>query len=164
MLLPPGFDQQIAIEAADLVLQAYQQYVAFISEKPWALAGNYQVLAMLESRPTELSIGKEPFGFVVLNLVSGNVFVTFRGTQSFLDWIADFTVPQVAHPWGAVERGNDFIYSQCSDSVKGGVRRAPPGAAIFTTGHSLGGALAVLATADLVMAGVAAKMYSFAGP
>ena len=164
MFLPPGFDKTIALEAADLVLQAYQQYQAFIHGQAWTVTGNYQTLGLLLARPGLLP-PIEPFGFVVLNQASGNVFVTFRGTQSALDWLADFSVPQVNHAWGKVEEGFNHIYSQCSGSVLAAVGRAA-GKPVFITGHSLGAALAVLATTDLVIAGNAPKptMYSFAGP
>jgi triacylglycerol lipase len=163
MFLPPGFDKPSAVEAADLVLQAYKQFDSFKNNQQWTVAGNYQTLGLLEARPEELSLGREPFGFVVRNLASGNVFVTFRGTESIFDWLADFTIPQVAHPWGAVEKGFDFIYQQCTGSVKAAVTRAP-GSPVFATGHSLGAALAALAAADLVIAGIAAQLYNFASP
>jgi triacylglycerol lipase len=163
MFLPPGFQKALAVEAADLALQSYAQYDAFTKGQPWAIAGNYQVLGLLQARPQEISFVTEPFGFVVRNLDSQNVFVALRGTNSFLDWVADFSFPQVPHPWGAVERGFNFIYAQCTDSVRAAVARAP-GAPVFVTGHSLGAALAVLAAADIAMAGTTPQMYSFCGP
>jgi triacylglycerol lipase len=163
MFFPPEFDQTVAAEAGGLVLQAYQQYTNFTQGKPWSISAGYQNLGNFEARATELALQKEPFGFVAQNLSSKKVFVTFRGTQSFLDWMADFTLPQTAHPWGAVEKGFSFIYSQCSASALTAVARAP-GAPVFVTGHSLGAALAVIATADLVIHNAPAGMYSFAGP
>jgi triacylglycerol lipase len=161
MFIPPGFNTELAVEAAGLVLQAYAQYDAFTKDKQWSLAGDYQNLGMLDARPADLSLKAEPFGFVALNLTSGKVFVTFRGTESIFDWLADFSIPQTAHPWGKVEKGFDFIYQQCAGSVKAAVERSP-GAPLVVTGHSLGAALAVLASADL--AAMAPQMYTFAGP
>ena len=163
MFLPPGFDKGLAVEAAGLVLQAYQQFAAFKTGQAWSLAGGYQNLGLLEARPADLSLKQEPFGFVARNLTTTNVFVTFRGTESVFDWLADLSIPQIPHPWGLVEKGFDFIYRQCTGSVQAAVGRAP-GAQILVTGHSLGAALAVLASADLAINGIVPRMYSFAGP
>jgi len=105
MYLPPGFDKAIALEAAGLVNQAYQQFENFQRGTPWALQGNYDSLGNLHAKPEGLFARDEPFGFVAPNKTSGVVFVTFRGTQSPEDWLTDFTLPQVAHPWGQVEKG-----------------------------------------------------------
>ncbi len=164
MFLPPGFDQPLAVQAAGLVLQAYAQYAAFKSGQVWELAGGYQNLGLLDARPDELSLGREPFGFVALNLSTKNVFVTFRGTESVFDWLADLSIAQVQHPWGKVAQGFDFIYTQCAGSVQAAVGRRSPGAPVFVTGHSLGAAVAALASADLAINGIVPQMYSFASP
>ncbi len=70
---------------------------------------------------------------------------------------------QVPHAWGQAEEGFSRIYQQCSGSVLTAVRRVP-GANVFVTGHSLGGALATLATADLAINGIASAMYNIASP
>lgn len=166
MLLPPGFDKGIALEAAGLVNQAYDQYEHFLLGQPWSLAGNYDTLGLLSAKPEGPLPRTEPFGFVARNKTSGNVFVTFRGTKSLEDWLSDLTFPQVAHPWGNAEQGFSHIYAQCSGDVRALVKGAGAGASVFVTGHSLGAGLAVLAAADVVNAAVApgAAMYSFAGP
>lgn len=163
MFLPPGFDKLLAVEAAGLVLQAYEQYAAFKKGQAWALAGNYQNLGLLEARPDEISLAGEPFGFVARNLATNSVFVTFRGTESVFDWLADLSIAQVAHPWGKVAKGFNFVYAQCTGSVQTAVARAP-GAPVFVTGHSMGAALAVLASADLAIGGIVPQMYNFASP
>lgn len=166
MYLPPGFDKTMALEAADLVNQAYDQFDHFLQGVAWSLQGNYDTLVQLWAKPEGLLPRKEPFGFVARNRVSGAIFVTFRGTISLGDWLSDFTFPQVVHPWGAVEQGFSHIYVQCSGDVQAAVKGAAPASAVLSTGHSLGAALAILAAADLVNSGVApaAGMYSFAGP
>lgn len=166
MFLPPGFDRAIALEAAALVNQAYDQFDHFQLGQPWNLAGNYDTLGLLSAKPGGLFPRLEPFGFVARNQASRNVFVTFRGTEGLGDWISDFTFPQVRHPWGHAEQGFTHLYDQCSANVQAFVRAAGAAPNVFVTAHSLGAGLAVLATADLVISKVApnAAMYSFAGP
>lgn len=166
MYLPLGFDKSIALEAADLVNQAYQQFENFQAGTPWSLQGNYELLGEFHARPEGLFPREEPFGFVARNKTSAAVFVTFRGTQTPEDWLSDFTLPQVAHPWGQTEKGFTHLYDQCSADVQALVRGAGAAPVVFVTGHSLGAGLAVLAAADLVRSQVAPKaaMYSFAGP
>lgn len=169
MFLPPGFDKGIALEAAALVNQAYDQFDQFLKSAPWQLSGNYDTLGLLSAKPGGLLrplSPKEPFGFVARNQTSGNVFVTFRGTKSLEDWLSDFTLPLVAHPWGQVEQGFSSLYAQCTADVQAFVKGAGAVPNVFVTGHSLGAALAALAAADLVNSGVTpgAAMVSFAGP
>ena len=166
MYLPPGFDKSIALEAAALVNQAYDQFEHFLQGTPWSLQGKYDTLGLLAAKPEGLFTRTEPFGFVGRNQTSSNVFVVFRGTKTLDDWLSDFTFPQVAHPWGQAEDGFSDLYAQCSADVQASVQRARAAPNVFVTGHSLGAGLAVLAAADLVNSGVApgAAMYTFAGP
>jgi triacylglycerol lipase len=153
MTFPAGFDQSIAQEAAFLVKLAYDQF----KNATWDLGTGYQELGSLIAQ-------HERFGFVALNLTTQDVFVVFRGTQTPMDWMANVSFPQVPHPWGAVEHGFSGVYQQCSASVIAAVKRAPSTSKVFVTGHSLGGALATLATADLAINGTAAAMYNIASP
>jgi len=166
VFLPPGFDRAIAVEAAALVEQAYDQYDKFAHGANWSLQGNYDTLGLLSAKPEGLLSRTEPFGFVARNRTSGNVFVTFRGTRSIEDWLSNFSFPQAAHPWGQAEKGFKDLYDQCSASTKTAVQQATAGSNVFVTGHSLGGALATLATADLADSGLSpgVGMYNFASP
>jgi triacylglycerol lipase len=164
MFLPPGFDRAIALEAAALVNQAYDQYDKFTHAASWSIQGNYDTLGLLSAKPPGLR--EEPFGFVVRNRTSGNVFVAFRGTQSLEDWLSNLSFPQVPHPWGRAEKGFADLYDQCAAATTAAVRQAPAGSSVFVTGHSLGSALATLATADLADSGLnpGVSMYNFASP
>lgn len=162
MYLPPLFDKSIALEAAALVTQAYDQLQ---QGNAWSLQGNYDELGRLFARP-EWALAPEPFGFVARNRTSGLVFVVYRGTLTLDDWLADLNFPQVATPMGNVDEGFFGIYSQTAASVAAAIQRAGASPNVVVTGHSLGAALAVLAAADIATNGLAANpaLYNFAGP
>ena len=144
MLFPSGFDRTIALEAGALVKQAYVQFDRFTAKQPWNLEGPYDALGLLNAKPEELLGHQEPFGFVARSQVSGKVFVTFRGTKSLGDWLSDFSFPQVAHPWGRVEKGFASLCEQCAASVENAVKAARatgPASEVIVTGHSPGGGL-----------------------
>ncbi len=162
MFFPPGFDRAIAVEAAALVAQAYDQYDQFAQGAQWQLQGDYEDLGDLFAIPP--GFRREPFGFVARNRTSQNVFVTFRGTRSLEDWLSDLSFPQVPHSWGQVEKGFKDLYDQCAQATRTAAQNVPAGSSLFVTGHSLGSALATLATADLADFGLDPRMYNFASP
>lgn len=157
---PAGFKLPLVREAAALVQNAYEQ---FAQGPNWHIKPGYDLLTILHARPEGWFAKDERFGFVAQNQTSGAVFVTFRGTESPEDWVSNITFPQVTHPWGMAEKGFSLLYDQCSAAVKQAVAAANP-AHLYVTGHSLGAALATLATADLTIANHAPAMYNFASP
>jgi triacylglycerol lipase len=166
IIVPSGFDLPTALEAAGLVMQAYEQFAAFKAGLAWSLQGDYTNLQSFSAKAGGLFTEfdhPEPFGFVALNNKSQNVFVTFRGTETPEDWLSNFAIDQTAHPWGPVEEGFAKLYAQCSPAIVEAVERA--GASkVVSTGHSLGGALSTLAAADLAIRQLPVQLYSFAGP
>jgi triacylglycerol lipase len=165
---PPEFDIDIARECASLVQQAYTMYANWKAKQPWVLSDAYTNLATLTAIPEGLFPPNTPYGFVAKNNLTGNIFIAFRGTENWDDWISDFTVDQIDSicNWGKTESGFTKIYKQCSNTIHVAIKNIASKSNIFITGHSLGGGLAVLATADLVSSGILDNptMYSFAGP
>jgi triacylglycerol lipase len=150
--LPPGFTMTGLIQADEPLRQA-------ILNQP----GQSKVAkAMMDDSGV--------FGLMGQSAATKTAFVAFRGTQTFEDWVGDFdAVPEpykyVANA-GTVHSGFQAIYGALHDSVAAGIGAAIAGCDhLLVTGHSLGGALAVIAGPDLAKnLAIVPELITFAGP
>jgi len=113
------------------------------------------------------------FGVTGVNAGTKTLVVSFRGTQTLGEWLADFDF--VAIPYEAVEHagnvhmGFQLVYHAVRNSVAQLVSQAVAAGCenIWITGHSLGAALALLCAPDLlsnVSKTIVPGLYTFAGP
>ncbi|MEO7145766.1 MAG: lipase family protein [Bryobacteraceae bacterium] len=112
------------------------------------------------------------FGIVAWNAAAGTALVAFRGTQTLADWLDDFdavALPYKAVPGaGFVHLGFQLVYEHVRGSLPALILNGCPGCKrVLVTGHSLGGALAVLSALDLatnIPPRIVPELYTFAGP
>lgn len=90
--------------------------------------------------------------------------LSFRGTSNIGQWVRDARILPAGHAWGLVHRG----FKKGVDIVHGYVDAFAAVAAtkpyVWITGHSLGGALAVIAAANLKLKGINASTYTYGQP
>ena len=112
------------------------------------------------------------FGLMGKNPGTKTAFVAFRGTQTFDDWVGDFDALFEPYKYvpngGQVHMGFQSIYEALHDSVAAGIAAAVAGCNdLLVTGHSLGGALAVIAAPDIaknLTPSLVPELITFAGP
>lgn len=107
---------------------------------------------------------------MALDSTAQTIVLAFRGTHSVRNWLADLAAAQQPIPWCAdckVHRGFYSAYMDKAVQIRaaiGALQRAHPSYRIVATGHSLGGALAQLAAADLRTRGLAVDAFSYGAP
>jgi triacylglycerol lipase len=114
------------------------------------------------------------FGFALTS--STYNIIALRGTQSDFEWVLDATIPQVPVPlvWynhgkfqlAQVHLGFLIFFAMLADQIVEAAKQFNPALPCLVTGHSLGGALAVLASPALkiLLPAQTFEMYNFAGP
>jgi triacylglycerol lipase len=93
------------------------------------------------------------FGFVVREHATGAILLCIRGTQTPGEWLHNFTaVPNpftLVADFGLVHLGFERMHRSVRGSIQSAVTALPPDTRITVVGHSLGGAMAILAAVDL---------------
>lgn len=110
-------------------------------------------------------------GFVALDPTNQLIVVAFRGTHSFANWLTNLKFRKVDTklcPGCTAHRGfwQSWLDSRAAvlDSIKT-LAAANPTYQLVVTGHSLGGAIATLATAELrIVHGYKVDLYTYGAP
>jgi hypothetical protein len=109
-------------------------------------------------------------GYVALDHTNKMIVISFRGSQSIDTWRTNLqfaTTTTDICPGCTAHRGFWRSWTDARDSVVPAVKQASssfPAYKIVTTGHSLGGAVSILAAASLRNAGYNVAMYNFGAP
>ena len=97
--------------------------------------------------------------------ISDNVaLLAFRGTSNIGQWIRDARLLPTSHPWGPVHSGFSGGIQQVNTDLQPFEEAAKKVEHVSVTGHSLGGALAVLASARLKEQGMNPLVYTYGQP
>jgi endonuclease G len=136
--------------ASDLAYQP-KQSVESVATRNWGLAG----CTFLDHNDTQCFVAH----------TSSAIYVAFRGTESLNDWLADLDVLSVSKPYGHVHRGFSIAYDQVAPQLVATIDALQPaGKVMHLTGHSLGAALAAIATCELHGRYSIAGIYTFGQP
>lgn len=114
-------------------------------------------------------------GFVGADPVRSEIVVAFRGTKSVRNWVADLDfstdscedLPVPDDSDCKVHSGFNAAWNEIKDSLYSFVDTAKqtyPNYTVVVTGHSLGGAVATIATAHLRATGTPCSLYTFGSP
>jgi predicted lipase len=185
---PQGFDLGFALNVAAPLCQAAYAVMQSDGAEPELPAG-YRMTAIIKAgagqlagmakrsrRPGDfhdrMSQEKDIFGLIGKNPDEKIAFVSFRGTENATDWAHDLDA--LYEPYGFVPGTGDVhlgfheVYKTLRPTVLGALQEASKDCEhVFVTGHSLGGALAVLSAPDLAVNAAAKqipKLLTFAGP
>ena len=152
LLTRTGLDLDLAVFLAEACSTAYSSSAAV---RLWAAANGFGV------RCTPFDHGNIQGYWCVADDVA---LIAFRGTSNPGQWLRDVRFFPIEHEWGLVHAG-----------FKHGIEIAEPDLAAFEilavktghvwiTGHSLGGALAVMAAARMKMHGINTALYTYGQP
>jgi triacylglycerol lipase len=168
--LPPDFSKLDAVACGKLIDQAYAQFTQAKNPQPgvppWTIQDGYTNLGSYSATEQGKVL---PFGFVASK--DSQLFVVIRGTQTPLEWLDDASIqPQpFINGWGSTTSGFLRLHNQVFPTIEKLVSENVANVNhVFVTGHSLGAALANLATAQLVGTGIVQSdkltAYTFSGP
>jgi triacylglycerol lipase len=101
-----------------------------------------------------------PLNHARVETVDGTTVVAFRGTANFRDWLTDAECVRESHVHSGFKRAFDSIAIDLLDALKD----VPEEGRIFFTGHSLGGAQAVLASWAFASHYPRLEVYTFGQP
>jgi triacylglycerol lipase len=175
---PPStgsFEINLAVELAHLSLQAYQQLDDYTNNRVFSLPDPYvlQEQFFTTERFAGESLGSgEGIPIAFIATAQDRIYLAFRGTQTISEWNNNVKFAQVDYTFvtngGLSHQGFTETYRSIHESIVASINNlliSGSYSRLYVTGHSLGGALAVLAAPELrTRTALEPIMYHFAGP
>ncbi|KUO74622.1 MAG: hypothetical protein APF77_23195 [Clostridia bacterium BRH_c25] len=144
MTIPIGFSKGLALFLANCCLQAYNQ---FSFKGIFNIPPGYSLVASIMAAPAKTL---DVYGFIIES--SDSIVISFRGSRSNPDWIADAAILQTYFPYTRIKlkihSGFAAVYNTCRQQIMNILNTLKSSKQLFITGHSLGGALSVLCALD----------------
>jgi predicted lipase len=184
--IPEGFDCNFALDVAASLAQAAYKVMHHPDSMP-AMPDGYQMTSLIRAREGALAEftksrnkllahvsqqGQDIFGLIGKNILEKTAFVAFRGTETLFDWKNNIEVMYEPYAFvkdaGDVHFGFQSLYTIMRESVITSLSKICGDCEqVFVTGHSLGGALALLSALDIAFnteKNLTPKLITFAGP
>ncbi|MTH53625.1 lipase family protein [Bacillus mangrovi] len=158
----PFYNKELAEFLLHMCVYAYRQYV---NNGPIEPIPGFKLVHSFKAKANGIP---EWFGFILES--DDAIVIAFRGTQSDADWVADASISQTPFLYGnnggLVHSGFQSVYASCRDEIFKKYALLSKQKNLFITGHSLGGALAILHAADAALnAGFRSiVMYNYGAP
>lgn len=144
MSVSTGFSKGLALFLADCCLQAYN---ANSFRKTLNVPVGYTFVGSITAAPFKTL---DIYGFIMES--DQNIIISFRGSRTNPDWIANAAILQTLFPYTRiplkVHSGFAAIYKACRQQIINVLNTLSSSKQLYITGHSMGGALAVLCTLD----------------
>jgi len=159
-LASANYDARIAHELAGMSWIAYDP-VASINDWTCDYCSDYQLTMIL-------AVTGEIQWFIGYSPTLSGIVLSFRGSDNIDNWITDLSISKTDYPLCEGCKVHSGFFSAWEDikhevlSAVTNWRTFHPDADIYVTGHSLGGAMAVLASAE-IQQGVH-SLYTFGEP
>ncbi len=147
-----GFNLDAAVFLAEASQAAYDDAN---STEEWSLRNEFTKTKFFENEETQ------GFWCIADNRIA---LLVFRGTSSPWDWIRDARFFPAPHPWGLVHIGFRNGVEEINSALQEFATLAKNIKQVWITGHSLGGALALIAAAKLKMQGIVTTVYTYGQP
>lgn len=124
-----------------------------------------------QPQPVAISIREVFFGYALSSPTSN--IIALRGTQTDMEWVRNIAARQVSFvnrqpQQGRVHQGFQLSYERIITQIRRVLPQFTPNVPCYITGHSLGGAVAILTAADLALDNTLSRdriqVYTYASP